>query len=289
LRVHVWSRRRSGENWPQFSGGEGVQLAEAVGKLGRGYAALAAEGAEKIFSCGFSFLGVALGAARNEVAVGILSSAGQGDDMVEAAGARGEVGQTVETEAAVAGMNGRAARFREQEIRLLDAGGAGPAGEARGHRPIGRSCVNLAGQEDIDHVAGVGAFDETQSALVNEGAHGLARGGGGEANAAGEPKNGKAKLELPFKAGMAHEMVIDRALGEIEAQARHKNIFELFPDEDSVGFVVFHSYVPDVAEGRFRAFGVPVHPLELGMREFAPSGMPGNESALQLFVFGEKE
>lgn len=126
--------------WADLAGGEGVQFAEALGEFGGGYAALAAEGAEKILGGGFSFLGVALGAARNKIAVGILSSAGLWDDMVEAARARGKLGQAVETEAAIAGMNGRAARFREQEVRLLDAGGARPTGEARGHRSIGFKC-----------------------------------------------------------------------------------------------------------------------------------------------------
>jgi hypothetical protein len=35
-------------------------------------------------------------------------------------------------------------------------------------------------------------------------------------------------------------MGVDHALGKIEAQAWHENIFELFPDEFSVGFIVFH-------------------------------------------------
>jgi len=33
---------------------------------------------------------------------------------------------------------------------------------------------------------------------------------------------------------------VDRSLGKIEAQAGHENVFELFPDESSVGFFVFH-------------------------------------------------
>jgi hypothetical protein len=99
-------------------------------------------------------------------------------------------------------------------------------------------------------MASARALDEAQNALVNEGAHGPTRGRGGEANAAGEPENGKAELELPFKARVAKEMVIDHALNEIEAQARHESIFDLFPDEERVGdewgvvFVVFHDLHP---------------------------------------------
>jgi len=49
-------------------------------------------------------------------------------------------------------------------------------------------------------------------------------------------------------------MRVDGALGESEAQPWHQNIFELFPDEDGVGFADFHGCDPDVAETRFRQF-----------------------------------
>jgi hypothetical protein len=39
---------------------------------------------------------------------------------------------------------------------------------------------------------------------------------------------------------MPHKMGVDHALGKIEAQARHDIFLELFPDEFSIGFVVFH-------------------------------------------------
>src|SRR5712692_5471460 len=57
---------------------------------------------------------------------------------------------------------------------------------------------------------------------------------------------------------MPQKMRIDGALRESEAQPRHKNIFDLFPDEDSIGFADFHGCDPDVAETRFRAFCVRV-------------------------------
>jgi len=60
-------------------------------------------------------------------------------------------------------------------------------------------------------------------------------------------------------------MRVDGTLGESEAQPRHKNILDLFPDEDSVGFADFHGCDPEVvgaalrrhlrfAETRFRLF-----------------------------------
>ena len=233
-------RLRSGEHGTEVARGEDVQSAEAVGKFGGGYAALAAEGAEKIVGGGFAFLSVALGAAGDEVAVGILSSAGERDDMVEAAGARGELGQAVEAEAAVTRMNGRAARFREQEIRLVEAGGAWPAGQATRHRSVRSGGVNLVWQENLDHVASAGTLEEAQSALLHESAHGLARRSGGEANAAREPDNRKTELEPAFKTGVAQEMIIDHALNEIEAQARDELVFDLFPDQWGIEFACFH-------------------------------------------------
>jgi len=99
------------------------------------------------------------------------------------------------------------------------------------------------GQENIGHMASARAFDETQSALLDQGAHGLASGRGGEANAAGEPENGKTELELAFEASMAQEMIVDHALDEIEAEARHKIIFDLFADEESIEIFGFHGLI----------------------------------------------
>src|SRR5216683_7583420 len=48
-------------------------------------------------------------------------------------------------------------------------------------------------------------------------------------------------------------MRVDGALGESEAQPWHQDIFELFPDEDSVGFADFHGMVlasPESRQGR---------------------------------------
>src|SRR6266446_5991083 len=39
---------------------------------------------------------------------------------------------------------------------------------------------------------------------------------------------------------MTQKMGVDHALGKIEAQAGRENVFELFPDEFRVGFIVFH-------------------------------------------------
>jgi len=239
---------------PEIAGGKRFQGAEPGGELYGGQAAGAVEGAKKILCRGFAFLGVALHATRNEVAVGIAPHAGKGHDMVEAARAGGEPAQTIEAEAAVARVNGGAPRLRLQEIHLLDVGGAlltGQAGAGNFSRLWG---ANLAGQADLDHVTRSGAFDQAQSALGNEAAHGLARGGRRKTGTAHKPKNRKAEPELSFEPAMPQEMRIDDSFDDSKAQPRHENIFELFPDEDGVDVADFHGCDPDVAETRFRLF-----------------------------------
>jgi len=103
---------RRWKNWSELAGGEAVEGAEAARKFGRGYAALAAESAEKIVRGRLTLLRVAFGAAGNEVAVGVFPPASQRDDMVEAARARRKLGQAIEAEAAVARMNSGATGFR---------------------------------------------------------------------------------------------------------------------------------------------------------------------------------
>jgi len=229
---------------PEFAGGKRFQGAEPRGELYGGQAADAVEGAKKILCRGFAFLGVALHATRNEVAVGIAPHAGKGHDMVEAARAGGEPAQTIEAEAAVAGVNSGAPRLRLQEIHLLDVGGAlltGQAGAGNFRRLGG---ANLAGQTDLDHVTRPGAFDQAQSALGNEAAHGLAGGGGRKTGSALEPNNGKAESEPPFEPTVPQEMRIDDSFRDIEAQPRREVIFELFPDEDGVDVADFHGCDP---------------------------------------------
>jgi len=41
---------------------------------------------------------------------------------------------------------------------------------------------------------------------------------------------------------MAQEMGVDDALGKVEAEARHENIVELFPEECGVEFIGFHGF-----------------------------------------------
>ena len=164
-----------GERGRQLAGGQGIQGAEAAGEFGGGYAALAVEGAQKVFCGRFAFLGVALDAAGDEITVGIAAHAGKWHDMVEAADAGGEPAQTIKAEARVARVNRRAPRFGLEEIHLLDAGDLLLRGHAS-HSSIRRGGADLAWQADFDHVTSSVAFDQAQRTLSNEAAYRVAYG-----------------------------------------------------------------------------------------------------------------
>ncbi len=134
-----------GENGAELAGGECFEGAEAAFEFGRGYAAQAIEGAQKIFGGGCSLLRIALDATGNEIAVGIAPPAGLRDDVVEDSATGGEPPQTIKAQAAVARMNGFAPTADLQEIHFLDVGAAAPASEAGGHSAIGRRGVYLLG------------------------------------------------------------------------------------------------------------------------------------------------
>lgn len=70
----------------EFVGGEGMQGAEARGKLEVGEAAVAAERPEKISGGKIAFVDVASLTAGNEIAAGIVAELRTWDDVIEAAG-----------------------------------------------------------------------------------------------------------------------------------------------------------------------------------------------------------
>jgi hypothetical protein len=160
--------------------------------------------------------------------------------MVEDSATSDEAPQAIKAQAALARMNGLAPTAHLQEIHLLEVGAAEPPGKAGGHSSLLRSCVYLLRQKDFDQVASLGAVNQAQGALGGEGADGVASGLVREANAASEPNDRKTELALAFEATMPQKMGIDHALGKIEAEAGNEKIFELFPDEFRVGFMVFH-------------------------------------------------
>jgi hypothetical protein len=117
------------------------------------------------------------------------------------------------------------------EIHLLEADSLGELGRTPGLDFHGASGANFLGQAHLDHMTGFAtAFEQAQCTSGDEAAHALACGPTREANTAGEPGNRKAEPKLPFKATVAQEMRIDRAVDYREAQPRDEKVLELFPE-----------------------------------------------------------
>jgi hypothetical protein len=99
-------------------------------------------------------------------------------------------------------------------------------------------------QEHLDDMAGFAAFEQAQSAVGNQTAHGPTGGVGGEASTAGEPGDGEAEPGASFETAVAEEMRIDGAVGDGQAQPGNEKVFEVFPDEFGVELFVFHNANP---------------------------------------------
>src|SRR5713101_6353734 len=131
-----------------------------------------------------------------------------GHDVVWALQGRRDQPQTVEALPALALVDSLSQRPVLQKVRLLDVNrcaaaralllGGGPALDSTRPR-----CSNLVGQPYFHHVPRFAAFDQPQSAMVDEPAHGLPRRPAGKMDRASEPKNGKAEAELPFQPTMS--------------------------------------------------------------------------------------
>jgi hypothetical protein len=76
--------------------------AQAAVELGAGQAAFAIEAAEEVGGAGLPFSGVAFDAGGNQIAVGVGTQAGLGDDVIEALHGGVDLPQAVEAKAALA-------------------------------------------------------------------------------------------------------------------------------------------------------------------------------------------
>src|ERR1700738_4293444 len=118
----LWREARA-----EFAGGEGIQGAEAGGKLDLGQAVLAVERPEKIRGGEIAFVDVACLTAGNEIAAGIVAELCTWDDMIEAAGCGGKAAQAIKTAAEFSGMNSAAQGRRFQKVQILEVEGASTA------------------------------------------------------------------------------------------------------------------------------------------------------------------
>jgi len=228
-----------GERRREFAGGEGIEGAEAGGEFGGGQAALAVEPAEKISGGAIPFLRVAQQTAGDKVAIGIAPERHPWHNVIEAANQRRKPTQAIETASAFSQMDGAAQSPGLEEVRLeVDAARKGPGAAAADAPAAGGT--NFVRQPHLDHVTGFAAFDQAQSTVGDQTAHGPTGGVGGEASTAGEPSNGEAEPGSSFETAVPQEMRIDGAVRDGQAQARNEQVFELFPDLCGVGFIVFH-------------------------------------------------
>ena len=200
-----------------------IQRAKAVDEFERRQAPLAIEPAEKITGGAIPLLHIAARTAGHKVAVGIAPEAHLWHNVIEAANQRRKSAQAIETESAFSIMDGLAQSLGRQEVRLeVDAVRNGPTALAGG--------LNFAGQPYLDHVAGIVAFDQTQSAMRDKTAYGTPGGVGRHASTAGEPGEGEVQQGLAFETAVPQEMRIDPALRDGQAQPRNEQVIELFPD-----------------------------------------------------------
>jgi hypothetical protein len=163
--------------------------------------------------------------------------------VIEAANDRSKATQAIETASAFSQMDGVAQRPVLQEVFLeVEAARKGPGGAAADAPVAGGT--NFVGQAHLDDMAGFAAFEQAQSAVGDETAHGPTSGVGGEASTAGEPGNGEAEPGPSFETAVAEEMRIDGAVRDGQAQPGNEKVFEVFPDLCGVGFFVFHDASP---------------------------------------------
>jgi hypothetical protein len=230
----------------ELAGGEVVQGAEAFIEFGGGEAAIAVERAE-IVRGGMLFLGgVALHAARDQVAIGIAAELDARDDVVQALHADGDAAQAIKAFAAFTGVDGLAEGAGLHEIQFLEVGGAAHAaqGKAGGHGGAAKA-ANFLGQTRFDEMTGLGALDEAEDALFDEAADRLAHRSMGKVEIAGYLENRKAHGAVAFEAAVPHQMKINSAVHDREVEMRRENIIELLPEKFRVWFcvLVLHGFV----------------------------------------------
>lgn len=166
--------------------------------------------------------------------------------MVEAFHATGDAAQTIETLAALAGVDGLAERTRFQEIQFLEVGGAAEATHwEAGGRGGAAKAANFLGQARFDEMTGFGALDQAQDSHFDEAADRFAHGSVREVEIASHLENGKAHGAVAFEAAVADQMKINGAVHDREVQVRRENIVQLLPEEFGVwfGVLVLHSFV----------------------------------------------
>src|SRR5260370_4914440 len=200
----LWREARA-----EFAGGEGIQGAEAGGKLDLGQAALAMQPPEKISRGEIVFLAVALVTAGNQVAPGIIAELCKRDDVIQAASCRGNAAQAIKAAPAFSGVNGPAQPRGFQEVEIVEIERASTACGAAGNLAWATR-ANLAGDAYLDHVTRFAALHQAQDAVPDKAAHRLADGRSGKVRTTSEPGEGELAPNLYLEAAVADESGIHR-------------------------------------------------------------------------------
>ena len=165
----------SADTRPVFAGGESVERAEAGRKLAGRQMAFAVEPAEKIRGVSFTFAGIALEAAGDDVAVRVAATPDAGNHVIQAFHGRRYAPQAIKTRAGFTGMDGLAQGLAGEEVGLLEAGGTVPREFAVVHSS-GPSGANLVGKPHLGYVTLFAASNQSQNAVPDELANRLADG-----------------------------------------------------------------------------------------------------------------
>jgi hypothetical protein len=160
--------------------------------------------------------------------------------VVEALDARVGTAQTIKTMPAFAEVDGLAQGAGLEEVEAFQVGGLRHAGGTVDGDGTGAKATNLIGQEHVNDVAGFAATDQAERTEDNEAADRFTDGAGADADTAGEPGHGKAKLELAFETAVTDEVRIDGAVGDGQAQPREEKVLELYPKMLDIQFFAFH-------------------------------------------------
>jgi hypothetical protein len=182
----------------EFAAGQGIQGAEAGGKLEVCQAALAMQPPQKICRGDVFFLAVAPVATANQVAARIVPELCAWDDMIEAARCGSEAAQAIKAAPAFSYMNGAAQRLVSQPVAIVEIGGARTAWEAAGTLPWA-SGANLVGDAYLDHVTRFAALHQAQHAVTDQAAHSLADGRSGKVRTTSEPGEGNCSRSFPSR------------------------------------------------------------------------------------------
>jgi hypothetical protein len=237
--------RRRRENGAELAGGQGVERLETANQIDPSYTAFTVERAQEVGGRALALAGVALPAARDQVAVRVGAEPGAGYDVVEALDFLAGAAEAVKADTPFAGVDGPAVLGSAHKIDFLEVA-ALRRGNARARLGSASSAGNLFRKPNVHHVSGFAALDQSQCAVLHEPAQRGAYSIHADAKTPRHPNKGKMKARLAFKAAVPEKMVINGPVGDGETQARSESVLELLADKFGVGLFGFHDEIREM-------------------------------------------